>query len=103
VEAVSRGTRIFIRYASEMNGNWFSYGQKPLEFLESWKWVVSTIRGATNNSENVAFIWAPNSGNGYPFPLGTYMISKENDPEQYDYLDTNRDGILDINGKLSLL
>jgi hypothetical protein len=101
VEAVSRGIRIFIRYASEMNGNWFVYGQRPLEFLESWKWVVSTIREATNYSENVAFIWAPNSGNGYPFPLGEYYISKNEEPEQYDYLDTNGDGKLDIKGKFN--
>lgn len=96
VTAINNGTRIFIRYASEMNGNWFAYGQRPLEFLDSWKWVVGTIRKATNNSQNIAFIWAPNSGNGYPFPLGEYFISK--DSWQFSVLDTNNDGVLDING-----
>lgn len=94
--AVSRGTRVFIRYASEMNGNWFVYGQRPLEFLESWKRVVGVIRNSTNNSPNVSFIWAPNSGNGYPFPLGEYYIS--NTSWQWSVLDTNFDGKLDING-----
>ena len=96
VEAVNKGIRIFIRYASEMNGNWFSYGQRPLDFLNSWKWVVGTIRNATNNSQNIAFIWAPNSGNGYPFPLGKYYISQ--DSSQFYLLDTNNDQVLDING-----
>ena len=70
-----------------------------MDFLQSWKWVVGTIRNATKNSPNVAFIWAPNSGNGYPFLLGKYLIS--NDSSQFYLLDTNQDQILDIKGRIS--
>lgn len=94
----NRGSRIFIRYASEMNGAWFAYGQQPTAFLASWKRVVGAIRTALarNVTHNVAFIWAPNSGNGYPFPNDHFSAlpgTTRWDPA----LDTNKDGIFDIN------
>lgn len=55
-------------------GAWFSYGQQPTAFLESWRKVVSAIRAASQR-ENIAFIWAPNSGNGYPFPSIEYSAA----------------------------
>ncbi|KAJ3300805.1 hypothetical protein HDV03_001970 [Kappamyces sp. JEL0829] len=95
---VALGTKIFIRYASEMNGNWFKYGQRPTEFLASWKKVVGSIRDATKgaNSTNVAFIWAPNSGNNYPFIMRVGMpVCPKNCPYWDPALDTNGDGLFD--------
>ncbi|KAJ3300806.1 hypothetical protein HDV03_001971 [Kappamyces sp. JEL0829] len=86
------GTKIFIRYASEMNGQWFPYGQQPTNFIAAWKRFVSAVRTAVkDNLANVAFIWAPNSGNGYPFPDGQYS-ALPNTAHWDPALDTNGDG-----------
>jgi len=87
------GSKLFIRYASEMNGAWFTYGQKPTEFINSWKKFVGTIRDAAGK-DNVAFIWAPNSANGYPFKKNVF--SQEVGMPTFDNaLDTNKDGVYD--------
>ncbi|KAJ2996258.1 hypothetical protein HDV02_006655 [Globomyces sp. JEL0801] len=88
------GRKVLIRYASEMNGSWFRYGQQPTKFIKSWQKVVDAIR-AKSGKENVAFLWSPNSGNGYPFPLGPFAI-KVNTPDFDPLLDTNKDGVYDI-------
>ncbi|KAJ3033288.1 hypothetical protein HDV00_006526 [Rhizophlyctis rosea] len=62
-----RGRRVFLRYASEMNGNWFKYGQQPTAFKASFIKVVTAVR-AKALKDNLAIVWAPNSSNGYPFP-----------------------------------
>jgi len=93
---LSRGLRFFIRYSSEMNGNWFRYGQQPTAFLASWRRVIGYVRQATNNSQNIAFIWAPNSGNGYPFLGGKNITIPRGSPD-YLLMDTNNDGEIDIN------
>jgi hypothetical protein len=73
--ALDTGRRFFIRYAPEMNGNWFVYSQQPSAFKKSWIQFVSFLRAQTNNSQNVAFIFGPNGGNGYPW-LGVYHLLK---------------------------
>jgi hypothetical protein len=82
------GQPLFLRYAPEMNGNWFAYGQQPEKFREHWIRVVKFIRSSLgSNATMVSFIWAPNSSNGYPFYGGqfqndTFMatLSKKSDP-----------------------
>jgi beta-mannanase len=65
-KAIGTGREVFIRYAPEMNGNWFAYGQQPEKFVTHWRRVVTFIKnGLGSNSSHVAFIWAPNSANGY--------------------------------------
>lgn len=92
VKWIATGRRLFLRYAPEMNGNWFRYGQQPTAFKESWTRVIGYLRKATNNSEDIAFIWSPNSGNGYPFNGGPYMIPMTH--PDYPLLDTSRNGTL---------
>ena len=69
-------------------GAWFRYGQQPTAFLASWRKVVSAVR-ALAGTTNVAFVWAPNSGNGYPFPNYTYSAVPGT---------SNWDPLLDTNG-----
>lgn len=89
---VASGQKILIRYASEMNGSWFVYGQAPTAFKASWRRVVGAIRNGTNSSSNIAFLWSPNSGGGYPY--SGYGILPANRP--FDRaLDTNGNGRLD--------
>ena len=72
---VSSGQKVMIRYASEMNGSWFVYGQSPTAYIASWRRVVGAIKGGTNNSPNIAFLWSPNSGNGYPYEVNIIFIN----------------------------
>jgi hypothetical protein len=94
---VDSGRKILIRYASEMNGSWFAYGQQPTTFKISWKKMVTHVREVTKDqSDSVAFLWAPNSGVGYPFSSNIFSAtigSDRFDPE----LDTNKDGNYDDN------
>ncbi|ORY48553.1 glycoside hydrolase [Rhizoclosmatium globosum] len=79
--------RVMLRFAPEMNGNWFNYGQQPTRFVQEYKRIVDKIRSVTSR---VSFVWAPNAADSYPFgaPLGAYELSA---------LDTNKNGILDYN------
>lgn len=61
--AADYGNPILVRMASEMNGNWFPWGQRrygntPASSKRAWRHVVSIFRreGATN----VRFVWTPN-------------------------------------------
>ncbi|KAJ3412550.1 hypothetical protein HDV05_000584 [Chytridiales sp. JEL 0842] len=93
---------IFLRYAPEMNGTWFPYGQDPAKFKASWIRVITFLRNAlgADLTKRVAFIWAPNSGNGYPYPLpppegwSPVNTTAEGQARIRD-MDTNGNGILD--------
>ena len=90
----AKGTKLFIRYASEMNGAWFPYGQQPSAFKASWIKLVSAVRKAAGAS-NVAFIWAPNSANGYPYKKSPFSVVP-GDAKWDPSLDTNGDGLYDL-------
>ncbi|KAJ3136563.1 hypothetical protein HK100_001546 [Physocladia obscura] len=86
--------------ASEMNGSWFQYGQDPLGFIAAWIRCITYWRKALgSNSIKVAFIWSPNSGNGYPYPGDPYSFNvSDTSPENlanFQALDTNNNGQLD--------
>jgi beta-mannanase len=78
---IQKGRKIFLRYGSEMNGNWFSYGRQPEAFVNSWKRVVGRIKEATGYSSNLAVVWAPNGGNGYPWGGGTINFNLRRDSD----------------------
>ncbi|KAJ3246420.1 hypothetical protein HDU78_007138 [Chytriomyces hyalinus] len=99
-QMVDAGHSVLLRFGSEMNGNWFTYGQDPIGFIASWKRCITFWRNALGEKKNkVAFVWSPNSGNGYPFPGGEYAINVNGtDQATLDNLkvmDTNQNGILD--------
>ena len=57
---------VLIRFAHEMNGDWYGWSGDPSDYVAAWRHVVTIFReeGATN----VKFVWAPNVDNGsYPF------------------------------------
>jgi mannan endo-1,4-beta-mannosidase len=57
---------VMIRFAHEMNGDWYPWSGDPAAYVQAWRHVVSVFRqdGATN----VKWVWAPNVDNGsYPF------------------------------------
>ncbi|KAJ3332220.1 hypothetical protein HDU76_000927 [Blyttiomyces sp. JEL0837] len=56
--------RVMLRFGPEMNGNWFKYGQDPVNYVKTYKAIVDAVRAKTSR---VAFVWSPNAGNNYPF------------------------------------
>ncbi|KAI8609848.1 glycoside hydrolase superfamily, partial [Chytriomyces sp. MP71] len=97
---VNAGHKVLLRFASEMNGSWFQYGQDPIGFLAAWKRCITFWRNALGeNKDKVAFIWSPNSGNGYPYLGGAYSINSNLTDAitlaNMKVLDTNQNGKLD--------
>jgi hypothetical protein len=84
------GMKVLVRYASEMNGSWFRYGQQPRAFLQNWRKLYDDVKTAAGTSrDNIAFLWSPNDGSGYPFTnYGIIQIAPADVPD----LDTNKDG-----------
>ncbi|HEX3561708.1 MAG TPA: glycosyl hydrolase [Solirubrobacterales bacterium] len=57
---------ILIRFAHEMNGNWYGWSGDPSNYVAAWRHIVTVFHqeGATN----VKFVWTPNVDYGnYPF------------------------------------
>ncbi|KAJ3030254.1 UNVERIFIED_CONTAM: hypothetical protein HDU68_009651 [Siphonaria sp. JEL0065] len=97
---VKAGRPVYFRFASEMNGSWFQYGQDPIGFVAAWRRCITYWRKALGaNADKVAFIWSPNSGNGYPYPGQPYSINTTGTDAKtlanLKVLDTNGDGKVD--------
>lgn len=52
------GGPVLLRFAHEMNGNWYPWGDEPQLYITAWKHVhdIFTSAGATN----VKWVWSPN-------------------------------------------
>ncbi|KAJ3270017.1 hypothetical protein HDV01_000728 [Terramyces sp. JEL0728] len=93
--ATYSGRRVFIRYASEMNGYWFGYSRQPKKFIEGWIRFAKAVRKASKENY-LALIWAPNSPNGYPWPSSPLYL---NDGREVSFQETfTLDPSLDTNG-----
>jgi hypothetical protein len=86
----ARGVAVFLRYAHEMNGTWYAWGQQPQAYVASFRAVATAIHAG---APLTAMVWAPNYGGGYPFGGGKYEAPKGSAARAA--LDTNRDGVLD--------
>lgn len=64
---------VMIRFAHEMNGDWYPWSGEPSAYVAAWRHTVSIFKeeGATN----VKWVWSPNIDNGYPF--ATYFPGEE--------------------------
>lgn len=49
---------IFLRFASEMNGDWTRYGGNPARYIEKWRLVKSVM---DRYAPNVAMVWCVNA------------------------------------------
>ncbi len=83
------GVPVIVRFAQEMNGSWYEWGEQPAEYVAAFRRVAAAVH-ATPSS---ATMWAPNYGGGYPFDGGKYEAKKGT--ADYTALDTNHDGTLD--------
>lgn len=66
------GGLIYIRFAQEMNGNWFPWGTATSDanFVAAWQYLVN--RFAAAGVTNVKWIWCPNIDLGVPVRSGQY-------------------------------
>jgi len=85
------GVPVVVRFAHEMNGSWYAWGQQPGAYVETFRRVAEAVHAGAPGS---AMMWAPNYGGGYPFAGGQH----EARPGTADFaaLDTDRDGELTL-------
>jgi len=86
------GVPVFVRFAHEMNGSWYSWSQQPTAYIQAFRILAEAVHQRTTLS---AMVWAPNYGGGYPFAGGRYETSPQSN--DFNILDTNHDGHLDGN------
>jgi len=85
------GVGVFVRFAHEMNGNWYPWGARPGEYRNTYRAVAMAVKAA---AENTAMVWAPNTGVGYPFNgAGKYFPAATE--ARFKQMDTNNDGVID--------
>ncbi|KAL7752624.1 hypothetical protein RI367_002159 [Sorochytrium milnesiophthora] len=80
------GVVVLLRWAHEMNGNWFAYGQKPVQYAQVFQKVATAIKAATDKT---MMVWAPNTPDGYPYD--TTQLPPATSSE-FKAMDTNGDG-----------
>ena len=78
--AARAGGPIFLRYASEMNGNWMAYSGDADQYIEKWRLVYRIMR---EEAPNVIMIWAP-----YATPRATIPLYYPGD-EYVDWVGVN--------------
>jgi hypothetical protein len=82
------GVPVLVRFAHEMNGSWYIWGQKPEAYVQAFREVAEAVHKTPSSST----LWSPNEGGGYPFAGGP----AEALPGTADFtaLDTDGDGRL---------
>ncbi|KAJ3365534.1 hypothetical protein GGF31_008499 [Allomyces arbusculus] len=80
------GLPLFVRFAHEMNGIWYSWSQQPDKYKSTWIRFAKAVRA---KAPSTTLVWAPNAPLGYPWS-GSFGAK----PGSADYraMDTNGDG-----------
>jgi hypothetical protein len=78
---------ILLRWNHEMNGNWFLWGQKPVEYVEKY---IEWYNISKKLAPTVGMVWSPDISSGYPFQ-GKF----QNGTADFTAADTNKDGVVD--------
>ncbi|GII98577.1 glycosyl hydrolase family 26 [Sediminihabitans luteus] len=84
-----QGVPVVLRFAHEMNGSWYAWGQQPAHYVEVFRRVAAAVHA---QAPGTSMMWAPNYGGGYPFTGGQFAARKGTD--DYAALDTDDDGEL---------
>jgi hypothetical protein len=83
------GVPVYLRFAHEMNGSWYAWGQQPSAYVRTFRTVARAVHAT---APRTAMVWAPNYGGGYPFPGGAYEVDAGTTDAAL--LDTDGDGRL---------
>jgi hypothetical protein len=86
--ANTAGTPVVVRFAHEMNGSWYAWGQQPAAYIDAFGRVAEAVHAAPAAQT----MWAPNYGGGYPFSGGAYEMTEAG--ADFTALDTDGDGTL---------
>ncbi len=89
--ANGRGVPVIVRFAHEMNGSWYAWGEQPAAYVAAFRRVAAAIHAG---APDAATLWAPNDGGGYPFAGGRYEAKPGT--TEFALLDTNGDGRLSM-------
>lgn len=81
------GVATFVRFAHEMNGSWYPWGQDPARYVEAFRRVADAVH---ERAPAAAMLWAPNHGGGYPYSGGAFEAKAGS--AAATALDTNGDG-----------
>lgn len=81
------GVPVIVRFAHEMNGSWYPWGQDPTAYIAAFRRVATAVHRYAPGS---AIMWAPSYGGGYPFAGGKYQAKPGS--ARAKRLDTNGDG-----------
>jgi hypothetical protein len=84
-----RGVDVLLRFAHEMNGSWYPWGQQPAAYVAAFRTVAAAVHA---KAPRTALVWSPNYGGGYPFSGGAY--SAPSGSAAFSALDTDHDGVL---------
>ncbi len=85
----AQGVPVIVRFAHEMNGSWYPWGQDPAAYVAAFRRVADAVHAG---APTAAMLWAPNQGDGYPYTGGQYDAKPGSAAAQA--LDTNGDGRL---------
>ncbi|KAI9325510.1 glycoside hydrolase superfamily [Zopfochytrium polystomum] len=88
------GVPVLLRWGHEMNGDWTTYGNKPVAYIKSFRRMTGFVRKYTNLT---AMVWGPNIAITAPFNETTGTSPIPNSGPEFDALDTNKDGKVDKN------
>ncbi len=81
------GVPVFVRFAHEMNGSWYAWGQQPQAYVAAFRRVADAVHAGAPAS---AMMWAPSYAGGYPFDGGAWSAGGAD----RQALDTDGDGRL---------
>jgi hypothetical protein len=82
-----RGLPVVVRFAHEMNGSWYAWGQQPEAYVAAFRRVAAALHAGAPDS---ATMWAPNYGGGYPYTGGRFAAAAGT--HDAEVLDTDSDG-----------
>lgn len=85
------GTAFFVRFAPEMNGTWYEWGQKPTDYVSAFRTVAAALDAGAPTAQ---MLWAPSYAAGYPF-TEAYGALDGPDDRTLRALDTNGDGLVE--------
>ncbi|MGN6597976.1 MAG: hypothetical protein ACTHMW_01630 [Actinomycetes bacterium] len=80
---------VYLRFAQEMNGSWYPWGEQPTEFVPAFRALAAAVH---TEPGTVAMVWSPAYGGGYPFARGGHRAA-DGTPD-FAVLDTTHDGRL---------
>jgi hypothetical protein len=84
------GVPTIVRFAHEMNGSWYPWGQDPAAYIATFRLVADVVHAS---APTAGMLWAPNQGAGYPYAGGRYEAQPGSTAARL--LDTDGDGSLD--------